>query len=174
MEVIMKKPSPTNRETNIQTDDFLVSKTDTKGKITYANPSFIKVTGFSEKELLGKPHSLIRHQDMPKIIFKLLWEEISNKREIFAYVKNMSKDGGFYWVYANVTASLDDRRNIIGYYSVRRKPNPKALEVIKPLYEKLLSLENSGGMDASYNYLAELLKEKGVSYDELSNNLQRL
>ncbi len=170
----MKKPSPTNRETNIQTDDFLVSKTDTKGKITYANPSFIKVTGFSEKELLGKPHSLIRHQDMPKIIFKLLWEEISNKREIFAYVKNMSKDGGFYWVYANVTASLDDRRNIIGYYSVRRKPNPKALEVIKPLYEKLLSLENSGGMDASYNYLAELLKEKGVSYDELSNNLQRL
>ncbi len=170
----MKKPSPTNRETAIQKDDFLVSKTDTKGRITYANPSFIKVTGFSEKELLGKPHNLIRHQDMPKIIFKLLWEEISNKREIFAYVKNMSKDGGFYWVYANVTASLDNRSNIVGYYSVRRKPNPKALEVIKPLYEKLLSLEKSGGIDASHNYLVELLKEKGVSYDELSNNLQRL
>ncbi len=170
----MKKPSPTSRETTIQSDDFLVSKTDTKGRITYANPSFIKMTGFSEKELLGKPHSLIRHQDMPKIIFKLLWEEISNKREIFAYVKNMSFDGGFYWVYANVTASLDDRGNIVGYYSVRRKPNPKALEVIIPLYKKLLSLESSGGMDASYNYLTELLKEKGVSYDELSNKLQRL
>jgi PAS domain S-box-containing protein len=170
----MKKPSPTNRETNIQADDFLVSKTDNKGRISYANPSFIKVTGFSEKELLGKPHNLIRHQDMPKIIFKLLWEEISNQREIFAYVKNMSKDGGFYWVYANVTASLDAERNIVGYYSVRRKANPKALEVIIPLYKKLLSLENSGGMDASYNYLEELLKDKGVSYDELSNNLQRL
>ena len=170
----MTKPTPNSRETSIAQDDFLVSKTDTKGRISYANPSFIKVTGFSEQELLGKPHSLIRHQDMPKIIFKLLWEEISNKREIFAYVKNMSKDGGFYWVYANVTASLDAKRNIVGYYSVRRKANPKALEVIVPLYEKLLSLEKSGGMDASYNYLAELLKEKGVSYDELSNNLQRL
>lgn len=170
----MQKPSPTNRETSIQANDFLVSKTDTKGRISYANPAFIKVTGFTEKELLGKPHSLIRHQDMPKIIFKLLWEEITNKREIFAYVKNMSKDGGFYWVYANVTASLDAKDNIVGYYSVRRKANPKALEVIKPLYEKLISLEKSGGIDASEKYLLELLKDKGVSYDELSNNLQRL
>jgi len=170
----MKKPAPNSREKKVETDDFLVSKTDTKGKITYANPSFIKITGFSEIELLGKPHSIVRHQDMPKIIFKLLWEEISNKREIFAYVKNMSKDGGFYWVYANVTTSLDSRGNIIGYYSVRRKPNPKALEVIKPLYEKLLSLEKSGGMDASYNYIQDLLQDKGVSYDKLSNNLQRL
>ncbi|HIP30365.1 MAG TPA: PAS domain S-box protein [Sulfurospirillum arcachonense] len=170
----MTKPSPTNRETNIQPDDFLVSKTDIKGRITYANPSFIKVTGFSEKELLGKPHSLIRHKDMPKTIFKLLWEEISNKREIFAYVKNVSKDGGFYWVYANVTASLDSRGNIIGYYSVRRKANPKALDIIVPLYEKLLSLEKSGGINASEKYLTEILEDKGVSYDEFSNNLQRL
>ncbi len=170
----MTKPSPSNRETNIQLDDFLVSKTDTEGKITYANPSFIKVTGFTEKELLGKPHNLIRHKDMPKIIFKLLWEEISNKKEIFAYVKNMSKDGGYYWVYANVTPSFDTQKNIIGYYSVRRKANPKALEIIVPLYEKLLSLESSGGMDASANYLEEVLKNKGVCYDELSNNLQRL
>ncbi len=166
--------SPNNKETNLQTDDFLISKTDTKGKITYANPSFIKITGFNEMELLGKPHNLIRHPDMPKIIFKLLWEEISSKREIFAYVKNMSKDGGFYWVYANVTASLNEKGNIIGYYSVRRKASSKALDIIKPLYEKLLSLEKSGGMNASYKYLVELLKEKGVKYDEFSNNLQRL
>lgn len=170
----MTKPSPTNREINIQTNDFLVSKTDSTGRINYANPAFIKVTGFSEKELLGKPHSFIRHKEMPKIIFKLLWEKISQKREIFAYIKNMSKDGSFYWVYANVTASLDVRNNIIGYYSVRRKANPKALEVIRPLYDKLLSLESSGGVDASYNYLTELLNDKGVSYDEFSNNLQRL
>ncbi len=170
----MTKPTPNSRETNIQQDDFLVSKTDTKGKIIYANPSFIKITGFNEKELLGKPHNLIRHPQMPKIIFKLLWEEISNKREIFAYIKNMSKDGGFYWVYANVTASLDHRGNIVGYYSVRRKPNPKAIDIIKPLYEKLLSLEKNGDMNASQKYLTELLQEKGISYDEFSNNLQRL
>lgn len=166
--------SPNNKETNVQADDFLVSKTDTKGRITYASPSFVKITGYSEVELLGKPHNFIRHPSMPRVIFKLLWGEISNKKEIFAYVKNMSKNGGFYWVYANVTASLNEIDSIIGYYSVRRKANPKALDIIKPLYEKLLSLEKSGGVDTSYKYLAELLKEKGVDYDEFSNNLQRL
>ncbi len=170
----MKQPTPTNRESAVSADAFLVSKTDTKGKITYCNPPFMKLAGFSEKELLGKPHNIVRHPDMPKIIFKLLWQYIQNKEEIFAYVKNMSKDGGYYWVYANVTASFDSRGSIIGYYSIRRKPNPKALDVIIPLYDKLLSLEKSGGMEASNSYLEELLKEKGVSYEELSNNLQRL
>ena len=170
----MQKPTPNNQELSLLEDDFLVTKTDTKGVIAYANPSFIKMSGFTEKELLGKPHNLIRHPGMPRIIFKLLWGEITNKREIFAFIKNMSKTGSFYWVYANVTASLNRSGDIIGYYSVRRKPNPKALEIIVPLYEKLLSLENSGGMDASYKHLLELLKEKGISYDELSNNLQRL
>ena len=170
----MKKPTPTNKESVVSADAFLSSKTDIKGHITYCNPPFIKLSGFSEQELLGKPHNIVRHPDMPKIIFKLLWEKIQNKEEIFAYVKNMDKDGGFYWVYANVTASLDTKGNIIGFYSVRRQANPKALDIINPLYEKLLSLEKSGGMEASYAYLEELLKEKGVSYDEFSNNLQRL
>ena len=170
----MKQPTPTNRESVVSADAFLVSKTDTKGKISYCNPPFMKLAGFSEQELLGKPHNIVRHPDMPKIIFKLLWQCVQDKEEIFAYVKNMSKDGGYYWVYANVTASLDDRGNIVGYYSIRRKPNPKALDIIIPLYEKLLSLEKGGGMDASYAHLEELLKEKGVSYEELSNNLQRL
>lgn len=111
---------------------------------------------------------------MPRVIFKLFWEYIQSKKEIFAYVKNMSKDGGYYWVYANVTASLDNTSNIVGYYSIRRKPNPKALDIIIPLYEKLLSLEKNSGIDASASYLEELLKQKGVSYDEFSNNLQRL
>lgn len=122
----MTKPTPNSRETNIAQDDFLVSKTDTKGRITYANPSFIKVTGFTEKELLGKPHNIIRHPEMPKIIFKFLWEEISNKREIFAYIKNISKDGGFYWVYATVIPNIRNNK-IISYTSVRRKPSAKKI-----------------------------------------------
>jgi PAS domain S-box-containing protein len=170
----MKQPTPNNRESVVSADAFLVSKTDIKGKISYCNPPFIKIAGFSEQELLGKPHNIVRHPDMPKVIFKLLWQCIQNKEEIFAYVKNLSKDGGYYWVYANVTASLDNRGSIVGYYSIRRKPNQKALEVIIPLYEKLLSLEKNSGMEASSKYLEELLKEKGVSYEEFSNNLQRL
>lgn len=170
----MQKPIPNNKEHAVSADAFLVSKTDTQGKITYCNEPFIKIVGASEQEILGKPHNIIRHPDMPRIIFKLLWDNVKNKEEIFAYVKNLSFDGGYYWVYANVTASTDQAGKIIGYYSVRRKANPKALEVIKPLYVKLLDLEKNGGMDASFVYLTNLLNEKGVSYEELSNTLQRL
>jgi len=170
----MQKPIPNNKEYSVNADAFLVSKTDTHGKITYCNEPFIKIVGASEQEILGKPHNIIRHPDMPRIIFKFLWEHVKNKEEIFAYVKNLSFDGGYYWVYANVTASTDQTGNIIGYYSVRRKANPKALEIIIPLYAKLLELEKKGGIDASQAYLTDLLNQKGVSYEELSNTLQRL
>ena len=134
----------------------------------------LNIVGASEQEILGKPHNIIRHPDMPRIVFKLLWDKVKNKEEIFAYVKNLSFDGGYYWVYANVTASTDPSGKIIGYYSVRRKANPKALEIIQPLYAKLLELEKTGGMEASQAYLTDVLNQKGVSYEELSNTLQRL
>ncbi|MDD3342000.1 MAG: PAS domain-containing protein [Sulfurospirillaceae bacterium] len=173
-ESAVQKPVPNGKEHSVNAEAFLVSKTDTQGKITYCNEPFIKIVGASEQELLGKPHNIVRHPDMPRVIFKLLWDKVKNKEEIFAYVKNLSFDGGCYWVYANITASLDNNGQIVGYYSVRRKANIKALEVIKPLYEKLLSLEKNGGIEASFKYLTDLLREKGVSYEEFSNNLQRL
>jgi len=147
-------------------DDFIVSKTDTKGHITYGNKIFIDFSGYKEFELLGQPHSIVRHPDMPKAVFKLLWEQLQKKEEIFAYVKNLRKDGGFYWVIANVTVSLDDAGNTIGYYSVGRKPTQNALDVIIPLYDKLKQVESSGGLNASMDYLTNLLKNKGVSYEE--------
>lgn len=134
----------------------------------------LNIVWASEQEILGKPHNIIRHPDMPRIVFKLLWDKVKNKEEIFAYVKNLSFDGGYYWVYANVTASTDPSGKIIGYYSVRRKANPKALEIIQPLYAKLLELEKTGGMEASQAYLTDVLNQKGVSYEEFSNTLQRL
>ncbi|WP_169755294.1 PAS domain-containing protein [Campylobacter curvus] len=163
-----------SKEHIVDVDAFLVSKTDTKGRITYCNEPFLKIVGAKQNELLGKPHNIIRHPDMPRIVFKLLWEYVKSKREIFAYVKNKSFDGGYYWVFANITASLDANKNIIGYYSVRRKPNPKAIEIIEPIYKKLLELEKTGGMEASSKALFELLEQKHTTYDELVNNLQRL
>ena len=168
----MSAPVPNNRELTMNTDDFIVSKTDTKGKITYCNEIFMQMAKLPESELLGKPHSIVRHPDMPKIVFKLLWDHVQSGKEIFAYVKNLSADGSFYWVYANVTPSYDNNNNIIGYYSVRIKPNPSALEIIKPLYEKLKSLESTGGISASQSYLEKLLQEKGVSYDEFIVSIQ--
>jgi methyl-accepting chemotaxis protein len=130
--------------------------------------------GAKVDELIGKPHNVVRHPDMPRVVFKILWEHVKNKREVFAYVKNRSFDSSYYWVFANVTASLDENGNIIGYYSVRRKPNPKALEIIVPLYRQLLEAEKSGGIDASSKLLDNILASKKVDYDEFMNNLQRL
>ena len=161
-----------NREKVMKKDDFIVSKTDLKGKITYCNEIFMEFAGFSEKELLGQPHNIIRHPDMPRIVFKLLWDRIKNREEIFAYVKNKRSDGGYYWVYANITASVDANNNIIGYYSVRRKPTDSALNIIKNLYITLLEKERSGGMEASGLYLSKLLEKEGLNYNEFINSLQ--
>ncbi len=153
-------------------EDFIVSKTDTKGRIIYVNKIFMDLAEYGEDELLGKPHNIVRHPDMPKAIFKLLWERIQAKKEIFAYVVNTTKKGNHYWVFANVTASLDARGSIVGFYSVRRKPNPQALEIIKPLYKQLCDAERSGGVEASTKLLKQTLAEKGADYDEYIIHIQ--
>ena len=156
----------------LKENDFIVSKTDLKGNITYCNQIFMDMAEYSEEELLGKPHNIIRHEDMPKVVFKYLWDEIKAKREVFAFVINKTKNGNFYWVFANVTATLDTNGNIVSYYSVRRKPNPEAIKVIHPIYLAMLKAEKTGGMDASFKMLVELLESKGVSYAELIISLQ--
>ena len=162
-----------SNERQVSADAFLVSKTDTKGKITYCNIPFAQIVGAKGNELIGKPHNIVRHPDMPRIVFKLLWERIKAKQEIFAFVKNKSFDGGFYWVFANITASLDANGEIIGYYSVRRKPNPEGVKFIEGGYKQLLEAEKSGGMEASSKLLGQILAGAGVSYDELVHKLQR-
>ena len=154
-------------------NDFIVSKTDPTGKITYCNKIFMDMAEYTEDELLGKPHSIVRHPDMPKAVFRYLWETIAKKEEVFAYVVNKTKKGNHYWVFTNVTASLDENGNIIGYYSVRRRPNPEALNTIIPLYKKMIEVEKSEGVDASFKIITDILEEKGVSYDELIISLQK-
>ena len=165
------RPQPPQNEKVLGEEDFIVSKTDLKGVITYGNRIFIQMSGYSEEELLGTPHAILRHPDMPRVVFKLLWDTIQAKREINAYVKNLAKDGSFYWVFANVTPSCDDRGNLIGYYSVRRKPRPEAVQTVSGLYRILLEAEQRAGdgqtgMAAATTILYQALEQKGVSYDE--------
>jgi PAS domain S-box-containing protein len=147
-------------------DEIIVSKTDTRGKITYGNELFLKLAGYGEKEILGAPHNIVRHPDMPKIIFKLLWDTLKQKKEIYAYVVNTARTGEFYWVFANVTPSFDSRGEVVGYYSVRRKPSQQALNIVKPLYKQLLSAEKSGGMEAAQKIVNELLEKHEGRYDK--------
>jgi len=168
----MARPTPINNEKSLLESEFIVSKTDSKGKILYGNKIFIKISGYQESELLGQPHSILRHPDMPKIIFKLLWERLQAKGEIFAYVKNLCKDGSFYWVLANVTVTLDTNGSVVDLHAVRRKPSSKAMQVIPDLYAKLLQEEKKSGIDASTKMLNNILNEKGVSYDNFIFDLQ--
>ena len=154
-------------------DDFIVSKTDLKGRLTYVNKIFIEMGEYTENELLGKPHSIVRHPDMPKAVFKLLWNLVQAGDEIFAFVVNKTKNGNDYWVCANVTPSLDVNGKTVGYYSVRRMPNPAALEIIKPLYTRMVSAERSGGVEAGTKILTDLLNEKGMDYNEFIISLQK-
>lgn len=168
----MKNPvTPTTVEKVMREDDFIVSKTDLKGRITYGNRIFIEFSGYEERELLGAQHNIIRHPDMPRAVFKLLWDSIQNKRECNAYVKNLAKDGSFYWVFANVTPSFDRDGHVIGYFSVRRKPRASGVKTAGALYRAMLEAEQQAGardaMAASTKILTDLLAEKGMSYDEL-------
>ena len=113
----MNAPSPTRKEVFFPDSEIIVSKTDLKGRITYANQTFCHVAGYDEAELLGQQHSIVRHPDMPRAVFKLLWDTLGEGKEIFAYVKNMTKHGDYYWVFAHVTPSYDGAGKLVGYHS---------------------------------------------------------
>ena len=145
---------------------LVISKTDTKGRITYANEVFVAFAEYTEAELLGSPHSIIRHKDMPKAIFKIIWQQIQNKEEAFALVINKTKKANSYWVYTNVTPSLDNKGNIIGYFSVRIRPSYESIEKVKPIYKKMLEIEATQSVDESLQYLLDICKQAGVTYNE--------
>ena len=161
----------TNKEKVMSDNDFIVSKTDTKGYITYCNRIFVDMAGWSRLELIGANHNIIRHPHMPKIAFKILWDLVQAKKEFFGFVKNLRKDGGFYWVFAYITPDLDKNGNIIGYSSFRKKPSRKGIETLEPVYRQLVEAERSGGMQASYELLKETLGATDENVVEKYQNL---
>ena len=167
----------TGREVTFGEDEIIVSKTDLRGHITYANEVFCRVASYTEDELIGKPHNLIRHPDMPRCVFKFLWDTIQNGQEVFAYVINRTKHGDHYWVFAHVTPTFDDHNKIIGYHSNRRVPNRTVLGQIKSLYKTLLAEEQKhrnpkDQWRASMPLLVGFLEEQGKTYEELIFALQ--
>lgn len=162
---------PTGRESPFDEGEIIVTKTDLKGRITYANDVFLRVSGYSAKEVIGQPHSLIRHPDMPRCIFKLLWDTIQAKGELFAYVVNLASNGDHYWVFAHVTPSFDAAGNVVGYHSNRRKPKPEQVATAAALYRTLLqeeqrAVDRKQGMHQAHDRLLADLRAEGVAYDE--------
>ncbi|MCF8467114.1 MAG: PAS domain-containing protein [Sneathiella sp.] len=166
-----RKPTPIDEEIKFSANEIIVSKTDLKGRITYTNDVFCRVAEMSASEALGKPHNIIRHPDMPRAIFKLLWDTLQSGKEIFAYIKNMSATGKYYWVMAHVTPSFDGANTIIGFHSNRRFPNAGGIQSVLPLYQKLRQEEArhsnpKDGLEKSFALLADSIAASGKSYDE--------
>lgn len=169
----MARPTElTGIERTFGDDEIIVSKTDTRGLIRYANRVFSRVSGYTEAELIGRPHSIVRHPQMPRAVFKLLWDTIADGREVFAYVLNRCKNGDEYWVFAHVTPSYDESGQIVGYHSNRRSPDRRKLERIKPLYAELLEAEHRAGenpktqLAVSMPLLESALRAVGMPYEE--------
>ncbi len=169
----MRQPTvtPTSVERFFPEEEIIVSKTDLKGHITYANETFLSIAGYTEEEILGQPHNIIRHPDMPQCVFKLLWDTLKARKEIFAYVKNMARNGDFYWVFAHVTPTFDDHNQVIGYHSNRRLPDRPQVELFTDVYKQLLAEERRhtdihSGMNAATEMLVKMIATKGMQYEE--------
>lgn len=170
--------TPSRTEKRLADQDFIVSKTDISGKITYANRIFMEIAGYAEHDLLGKQHNIIRHPDMPRGVFRFMWQTLKAGDEFFGFVKNMAADGSFYWVFANVTPDFDSDRQLQGYYSVRRNPPRSAIEAVTPIYQEMLSIERScspkEAPDRSLAYLVEAVSQSGLpSYTALALSLYK-
>ena len=166
------QPRITGQEVSFSPDEFIVSKTDTKGIITYANDVFLRVAEYELDEVLGKPHNMIRHPWMPRCVFRLLWERIKGGHEIFAYVVNRTKAGDHYWVFAHVTPSFGPDGALVGYHSNRRLPRPEAVAQVAPLYKQLRQIEDNAetpqlGTQQSMAALLQWVNEHGGNYDAL-------
>ena len=161
------RPIPTNHEITLDPYQTIMSKTDRKGIIEYANDYFMEVSGYKEWELMGQPHNILRHPDMPKIIFKLLWDRLNDAKPMRALVKNLAKDGSYYWVVADFKTIQDFDGNIVAHYAKRKAVPEEVKERIIPIYASLLELEKNSGVEAAEAYFQGLLEDKGITYDQL-------
>lgn len=137
----MKRPAPVNEEVLFD-GRSLISETDTKGIITFVNRKFTEMTLYSKEEAIGQPHSLLRHPDMPKAAFAGMWKIIESGKTWEGYVKNLRKDGKYYWVVVNIVPKLDIEGGVVGYIASRKMPDRSRLKTIINQYQQMLKEEN--------------------------------
>lgn len=172
----MNRPIPRNEAIALDPKRYLVSRTDKHGVIEFANDYFVEISGYSKEELIGQPHSLIRHPDMPRIVFKIMWERIQNGKDILALVKNLAKDGRYYWVFTTFEPDRDlDSGEIFGYKAFRKAAPKDVVEIIEGLYKELLAVEKKDGIEASFSYLQDFLhaKDPSLEFQDIMENIHK-
>lgn len=162
-----------DKELELASDQLLIVKTDANGKFTYCNQSFIQVMGYPEQQILGRHFESIKHQDMPKGIYQLLWNTVKQKREFNGYLKICTQSGDNYWTFANINPFYDSIGAISGFTCAMRQPNLGAVTMFAMYYEQMREEEqNSNDANAALNQLIELLSAMGDDYEASVFKLQ--
>lgn len=156
----MPRPTPTDEEVPYD-GQVMITETDLHGRITYVNRKFVEMSGYTREELLGQPHSIMRHPDVPKCCYENMWETIRKNETWKGYIKNLRKDGAYYWVVVYVTPKLDDNGDIIGYIAARKIPSERSLAEIKERYGELMNLEQCNGKDDAA-FISNIMSEEMV------------
>ena len=138
---MIKRPEPVDEEVLFD-GRSLISETDLKGNITFVNRKFVEMTGYSKQEALGQPHNILRHPDMPKAAFEGMWKIIKEGKSWEGYVKNLRKDGKYYWVIVTIVPKKDENGNIIGYIASRKMPDRNQLDMIQAQYKEMIAKEH--------------------------------
>ncbi len=172
----MKRPEPIDEEIILDNTKYIESQTDKKGIIIECNDYFAEISGYPKKDLIGQPHSIVRHPDMPRIAFKLLWDRIQNGHNLTAVIKNLARDGRYYWVFTHFEIMRDiNTKEIKGYRAYRKAVSKHITNILLPLYKKLVEIEKDGGMEASEKYLNDFLAKRGddITIDNLMEEIHR-
>ena len=172
----MKRPEPINEEIILQNNIYIESDTDLKGVITYVNDYFAEISRYTKEELIGQPHSIVRHPDMPKILFKILWDRIQSGQNFIAAVKNLAKDGRYYWVFTDFEVIKNENNENVGYKASRKKISKHVTDFLDKIYKKLVEIEKEAGIEASEKYLTDFLTSHGddITVDNMLEEIHRL
>ena len=165
------RPLPLNKEIQLNNRKIIISKTDRYGNIQYTNDYFFEVSGYEESEIMGMPHNILRHPDMPQAVFYLMWQSIQSGNNITAIVKNLAKSGEYYWVSTDFEIIRDEHNEIKEYIAYRRPASNMAISGVEELYEKLVQIEKKSGMEQSLLYLQGFLDVRHITYQKLMEEL---
>lgn len=165
------RPIAIDEEIKFSKKKFIVSKTDIKGNIIFVNKNFCDVSGYSEEELIGSPHNILRHPDMPRAVFFLVWSSLLRGEPVSGVVKNLAKSGKYYWVIADFDVKKDANGNIKSLTAFRRAAPQNVIDTMEELYETMLNIEKRRGMEGSLAYLEAYLEEHNMTYEEFLDDL---
>jgi len=165
------RPIAIDKEIVFSKKKFIVSKTDINGNITFINKNFCEISGYTEEELIGMPHNILRHSDMPRAIFYLVWNSLLRGEPVSGVIKNLAKSGEYYWVIADFDIKKDVSGDIKSFTAFRRAAPNQVIDTMEELYETMLKIEKKRGMEGSLSYLEAFLEDQDVSYDEFLGEL---